>query len=57
MFDHRFYTVTLLGQIKCFCLFFGHPGGQIGVTKGQILPIPLKTTSGSWKCAQRANFL
>ena len=50
LYRHSFMTNQM------FCLFCGHPGGQIGVTEGQILSSLVKTTSRSWICAQRTNF-
>ena len=47
--DHRFYTVTHLGQIIWFDIF----GGILGVKKGQKLPISLKVTPRSCEFSQK----
>ena len=54
--DQRFDTITQLGQIKKFDSFWRHPGRQMGVQKGQKLPMALIITHKSCKFARVDNF-
>ena len=56
MFHQRFDTVTPLGQIKFVDPFWGRPGRQIGVQKGQKLPIALITIHKSHTFVRVDNF-